>query len=72
MNIWLILGKSTVTGQWDVYEVLFSADLIKEAVEKLFEYAPDLNRVKVETWYREEGTDDACFYDEEFFYREDE
>lgn len=72
MNIWLILGWSTETGQWEVYKVLFAADLIEEAVEEIFEYVPELNQVKVETWYREEGTDNACFYDDETFYRRDE
>lgn len=72
MNIWLIVGWSTETGQWEVYDVLFSADLVEEAVKELFEYFPELNQVKAEVWYREEGTNDACFYDEEIFYREDE
>lgn len=72
MNIWLILGWSTETGQWEVYDVLFSADLVEEAVKELFEYFPELNQVKAEVWYREKGTNEACFYDEETFYREDE
>ena len=72
MNIWLVLGWSTETGQWEVYKVLFAADLVEDAVEELFEYFPELNQVKVETWYREEGADDACFYDDETFFREDE
>ena len=57
MNIWLVLGWSTETGQWEVYNVLFSADLVEETVNELFEYFSELNQVKVETWYREEGTD---------------
>lgn len=72
MNIWILVGLSTKTVQEEVYNVLFSADLVEEAVKELFEYFPELNRVTVETWYREEGADDACFYDDETFYREDE
>lgn len=72
MNIWILVGLSTKTVQGEVYNVLFSADLVEEAVKELFEYFPELNQVTVETWYREEGSDDACFYDDETFFREDE
>ena len=72
MDIWLVVGLSTETGQREVFNVLFSADLIEETVKELFEYFHELNQITVETWYREEGTNDACFYDQETFYREDE
>ena len=72
MNIWLVVGLSTETGQREVFNILFSADLVDGAVKELFEYFSELNQVTVETWYREKGTDDACFYDQETFYREDE
>ena len=72
MNIWLVVGLSAETGQREVFNVLFSADLVEEVVKELFEYFHELNQITVETWYREEGTNDACFYDQETFYREDE
>lgn len=72
MNIWLIVGLSNHTGEREVYDILFSADLVKKSIKEIFECTPGLNQIIVETWYREEGADDACFYDDETFYREDE
>lgn len=72
MNIWLIVGLSIHTGEREVYDILFSADLVEQTIKEIFECVPELNQVTIETWYREEGSDDACFYDEVPFFREDE
>ena len=72
MNIWVITA-------WDnggelrnkVMSLLFASDLIMPKVKELFDVDPRIVTVRVETWYREEGTDDASYYDYDVYTRED-
>ena len=65
MNIWVIIANS------DVLSLIFDEHDVMPKVEELFLYDQTLNFIKVETWFREEGTDDASFYDWEMFSREE-
>lgn len=68
MNIWVIYG-SAFSGE--VLSLIFDESQVMPKVEELFLYDPTIDFIKVETWYREEGTDDASFYDFEIFSREE-
>lgn len=63
MNIWVIISSG------DVLSLIFDESQVMPKVEELFLYDSTINFIKVETWYREEGTDDASFYDFEMFSR---
>lgn len=65
MNIWVIIANS------DVLSLIFDESQVMPKVEELFLYDQTLDFIKVETWFREEGTDDASFYDWEMFSREE-
>lgn len=65
MNIWVIIAGA------EVLSLIFDESQVMPKVEELFLYDPTIDFIKVETWYREEGTDDASFYDWETFTRED-
>lgn len=65
MNIWVIIANS------DVLSLIFDESQVMPKVEELFLYDQTLDFIKVETWFREEGTDDASFYDFEVFSREE-
>lgn len=65
MNIWVITANS------DVLSLIFDEHNVMPKVEELFLYDSTIDFIKVETWYREEGTDDASFYDFEVFSREE-
>jgi hypothetical protein len=63
MNIWVIIAGA------EVLSLIFYEPQVMPKVEELFLYDSTINFIKVETWYREEGTDDASFYDFEMFSR---
>ena len=65
MNIWVIIANS------DVLSLIFDESQVMPKVEELFLYDQTLDFIKVETWLREEGTDDASFYGWEMFSREE-
>lgn len=65
MNIWVIIAGA------EVLSLIFDEPQVMPKVEELFLYDPTINFIKVETWYREEGTDDASFYDFEVYSREE-
>lgn len=65
MNVWVIIANS------DVLSLIFDESQVMPKVEELFLYDQTLDFIKVETWFREEGTDDASFYDWEMFSREE-
>ena len=73
MNIWVVTCWNE-GGEYmnEVMSILFDPDLIAPKVAELFAEIKDITSIKVETWYREEGTDDASFYEAETFWREDE
>lgn len=68
MNIWVIIG-SAFSGE--VLSLIFDESQVMPKLEELFLYDQTLDFIKVETWFREEGTDDASFYDWELFSREE-
>ena len=68
MNIWVIFGGA-LSGE--VLSLIFDEAQVMPKVEELFLYDQTLDFIKVETWFREEGTDDASFYDFEVFSREE-
>ena len=72
MNIWIITAWDE-NGQHmnEVMSVIFCEPLVAPKVVELFAEEPSITSIKVEIWYREEGTDDASFYDWETFTRED-
>jgi len=72
MNFWIITAWDE-NGEYtnEVMSVLFYEPLVAPKVAELFEVEPSITSIKVETWYREEGTDDASFYDCEIFSREE-
>lgn len=72
MNIWILSGWDTFYGDWVIASVLFHASAIAPKVKKLLDECPEFNQVKVETWFREGYDDDASFYEEEIFYRDDQ
>lgn len=63
MNIWVIIAGA------EVLSLIFDESQVMPKVEELFLYDSTIDFIKVETWYREEGTDDASFYDFEMFSR---
>lgn len=65
MNIWVIIAGA------EVLSLIFDESQVMLKVEELFLYDSTIDFIKVETWYREEGTDDASFYDFEMFSREE-
>lgn len=65
MNIWVIIANS------EVLSLIFDESQVMPKLEELFLYDQTLDFIKVETWFREEGTDDASFYDWELFSREE-
>lgn len=71
MNIWIITAWDE-NGEYmnEVMNIIFHESLITPKIAELFAEDPSITSIKVETWYREEGTDDASFYDLETFYRE--
>lgn len=72
MNFWVITAWDE-NGEYmnEVMSILFYEPLVAPKVAELFEVEPSITSIRVETWYREEGTDDASFYDWETFTRED-
>lgn len=73
MNIWVVTCWNE-GGEYmnEVMSILFDPDLIAPKVAELFAEVKDITSIKVETWYREEGANDASFYEAETFWREDE
>ena len=69
MNIWVIMGGS-IFYNCEVLSIIFDESQVMPKVKELFLYDPTIDFIRVETWYREEGTDDANFYDCETFSRE--
>lgn len=65
MNVWVIIAGA------EVLSLIFDESQVMPKVEELFLYDSTIDFIKVETWYREEGTDDASFYDFEMFSREE-
>lgn len=72
MNIWIVSVWDTFPGEWVIVSVLFHASAIAPKVQELLDEYPQFNQVKVETWFREGYDDDASFYEEEIFYRDDQ
>lgn len=72
MNIWIVSAWNTFSGEWVNVSVLFYAPAIALKVQEILDEFPEFNQVKVETWFRENYDDDASFYGEEIFYRDDQ
>lgn len=70
MNIWVIIGGA-IFENCEVLSLIFDEPQVMPKVKELFLYDPMIDFIKVETWYREEGTDDASFYDSEIYSREE-
>lgn len=68
MNVWVIIGGA-IFENCEVLSLIFDESQVMPKVKELFLYDPMIDFIKVETWYREEGTDDASFYDFEIFSR---
>ena len=68
MNIWVIIADAF---SGEVLSLIFDESQVMPKLEELFLYDQTLDFIKVETWFREEGTDDASFYDWELFSREE-
>ena len=72
MNIWVITAWDNGGDRMnEVMSLLFASDLVMPKVMELFDVDPQIITVRVETWYREEGTDDASYYDYDVYNRED-
>ena len=72
MNIWVITAWDNGGDRMnEVMSLLFDSDLIMPKVMELFDEDPQIVTVRVETWYREEGTVDASYYDYDVYNRED-
>lgn len=70
MNIWVIIGGA-IFENCEVLSLIFDESQVMPKVKELFLYDPMIDFIKVETWYREEETDDASFYDSEIYSREE-
>lgn len=70
MNVWVIMGGA-IFESCEILSIIFYKPQVMPKVKELFLYDPTIDFIKVETWYREEGTDDASFYDFEVFSREE-
>lgn len=68
MNIWVIIAGA-FSGK--VLSLIFYEPQVMPKVKELFLYDSTIDFIKVETWYREEGMDDASFYDFEVYSREE-
>lgn len=72
MDIWILTAWDTA-GELcnEVMSVLFEEELVMPKVAELFEADAMIYLVRVEVWYREEGTWDASYYRAKEFHRED-
>lgn len=72
MDIWVLSAWSADGSLMnEVVSLLFDEDLVQPKVEELFGEDETITTVKVERWYREEGTDDASYYGYKMFYRDE-
>ena len=72
MNIWVLTAWDNGGDRMnEVMSLLFASDLVMPKVMELFDEDPQIVTVRVETCYREEGTDDASYYDYNVYNRED-
>lgn len=72
MDIWVLSAWSADGNLMnEVVSLLFDEDLVRPKVVELLEEDTTITTVKVERWYREEGTDDASYYGYKMFYRDE-
>lgn len=72
MHIWVLSAWSADNSLMnEVVSLLFDEDLVRPKVVELLEEDTTITTVKVERWYREEGTDDASYYGYKMFYRDE-